>query len=86
MKQLYAPNGLKITGTKESVPCVAAISGWDEQGEPVYAGGSDMQWDYQHLVTDENDELIVVDEDGGEWPKSECEAREEPDEGEEDEE
>jgi len=79
MKQFYAPNGLKIIGTADTVKAVANISGWEENGEPIYAGGSDVDWDSQtNRTTFVNGEetAIVVDEDGEEWPKAECVLRE----------
>lgn len=80
MKQLYAPNGLKIVGTADTVKAVAQISGWEEDGEPIFAGGSDVNWDSQVTRTtfvEGKETQIVVDEDGEEWPRSECTVRDE---------
>jgi hypothetical protein len=80
MKQLYAPNGKKITGTADTVKAVAGVEGWEEDGEPIYAGGSEVDWDSQETrETFSNGErtMVVVDEDGEEWPKCECEVRDE---------
>jgi hypothetical protein len=78
MKQLFAPNGKRIVGTADTVKAVANISHWDESGAPVFVGSS-VDWDSQETrETFSNGERtpVVVDEDGQEWPQSECEMRE----------
>jgi hypothetical protein len=50
----------------------------------MYAGGSEVDWDSQQTRTIEGGDgkttEVVVDEHGEEWPKSDCELRDEADE------
>ncbi|CAG9228582.1 hypothetical protein [Burkholderia vietnamiensis] len=77
MKQLFAPNGLRIIGTEELIPGVAVVTGWKDNGEPIHAGHTDVDWDGQRTVTDENDIMMCVDENGTPHPFTACELREE---------
>jgi hypothetical protein len=75
-KNLIAPNGKPIWGTKETVPGVAVI----EEGTATqnadgtfsfqHSGETDMDWDNQRTV-ERNGQRVFVDEDGGEWLESE---------------
>jgi hypothetical protein len=78
MKQLYAPNDKLIVGTAETVRAVANTTGWSECGDPIYQGGSNVDWDSQStrtLLVLGAETRIVVDEDGDEWPQTECTLR-----------
>ena len=80
MGNLYAPNGVKITGTRELVPATSAI----EDGSVVkteagygfqFVGQTDLDWDNQTTEVI-NGQQIYVDEDGEEWPEDQLEYRE----------
>lgn len=69
--KLQTPDGLRIVGTKETVPGVAHASTFDKNGEPEYEGGTEMDWDNQR--SDEHPRghsLVYVDEDGSEWHRA----------------
>lgn len=76
MKQMIAPDGAKIVGTKEHVPGCAHVKGFSNKGEPDYAGSSDMWWDdsttQYHENQEGNESMIVVDENGEEHVASDC--------------
>jgi hypothetical protein len=76
MKQMIAPNGRYIVGTKELVPACANTNGFSDLGDPIYAGGSEMYWDdsktQYHEGRDGNGNMIVIDECGDEHVASDC--------------
>jgi hypothetical protein len=75
MKQMIAPNGLKIVGTADVVNVTADVTGWSDAGEPDYDGGSgsEVDWNSQLTRTNANGVMLVVDENGSIWPKNMCE-------------
>jgi hypothetical protein len=78
MKQLYSPTDKLIVGTADTVNAVANTTGWSDCGDPIFQGGSDVDWDSQvtrTLPVDGAETRIVVDEDGDEWPQTECTLR-----------
>jgi hypothetical protein len=73
MKQMIAPNGLRIVGTAEMLPGVAHTSGFSDKGDPIYSGGTEVDWDGQATQrTKTNDAIVVVDEDGNEHSAGDC--------------
>lgn len=64
MKQLKAPNGKRIIGTAEIVNATAITAGFSDKGDPVYAGGSEVDWDSQFTRIHSDGSILVVDEDG----------------------
>jgi hypothetical protein len=78
---LYAPNGLRITGTLERLLGNALIEEnslvFDNDGRLVYeyAGYTDVYWDSQESVLrskpspapSDKAEQVFLDEEGGEW-------------------
>lgn len=77
MKQLYTKNGVRIIGTKEVINAVAIVSGFDDHGQPIYAGGTDIDWDSQLSATDDKGNYVLICEDGEEHSPDDCELREE---------
>lgn len=74
MKQMIAPNGLRIVGTADTVNVTADVTGWSDDGVPDYDGGSgsEVDWNSQLTRTNANGVMLVVDEDGSIWPKDMC--------------
>jgi hypothetical protein len=72
MKQLRAPNGLRITGTAEVINGQAIVNGWSNTGEPIYAGNTEVDWNSQLTRHDPTGTRLVIDEDGEEWPQAAC--------------
>ncbi|RWJ03442.1 hypothetical protein [Mesorhizobium sp.] len=66
MARYVSPKGHDIVGTYERVYGVAQISDITDAGEPVYAGGTRLDWDSQETLT-RNGTRIFLDEAGGEW-------------------
>lgn len=66
MARFQSPKGHDIVGTYERVYGIAPISEINDEGEPVYAGGTRIDWDSQETLTRDG-QRIFVDEDGGEW-------------------
>ena len=65
-QRLKTPNGTFITGTLETVPGEALIAYFEENGEPVYAGETKINWDDQKTVWREGSR-VYLDEDGEEF-------------------
>lgn len=68
---LKTPKGLPITGTKDRLIAIAAVSGFDDDGEPIYTGDTNVDWNSQRQMTDQQGRRIYVDSDGNEWAKDE---------------
>lgn len=75
MIQLLSPAGRPIVGTLDLVPARANVGGFtlnaDGSYSPEFDGGSEMFWNDQRTVEREG-QIIVLDEDGEEWPLSAC--------------
>jgi hypothetical protein len=84
MKQLYAPNGLKVIGTADVLPAIALIDGFEDDGSPIYAGTTKVDWDNQRPIQAEDvqggDTIMVADEGGNHWKQSECKVVDEEEE------
>ena len=68
---LVSKDGSRITGSKERVYGAANILDFEEDGEPNYAGETDVDWDSQETVMCDG-EPIYYDDDGDEYLRSEC--------------
>ncbi|MER9176225.1 hypothetical protein NKH72_21855 [Mesorhizobium sp. M0955] len=66
MARYVSPKGHDIVGTYERVYGIAQISEITAEGEPVYAGGTKIDWDSQETLT-RNGKRVFVDEGGDEW-------------------
>ncbi|MDR8876584.1 hypothetical protein [Burkholderia multivorans] len=75
MKQLYTKDGVRIIGTKEIINGTALVSGFDGHGQPIYAGGTDIDWDSQLSATDDKGKYVLICEDGEEHSPDDCELR-----------
>jgi hypothetical protein len=83
MKEYVSPTGSPILGTKELLTGRAEITGIDDNGEPVYAGDTEIFYDDQ--VTETKDgKMIFLDEDGAEWTFDQLKPADEDDGGEHD--
>lgn len=67
MSNYYSPTGELIIGTRAVLTGVALISGIDDEGEPDFAGSTEVDWDNQRDDTDANGNRLFVDEKGGVW-------------------
>jgi hypothetical protein len=66
IKSYVSPTGSPIVGTLERLQGIAAINGIKGNGEPEYAGETEVLWDGQ--VPERRDgQLIYLDEQGLEW-------------------
>lgn len=78
MKQMIAPNGLRIVGTADIVNVTADVPGWSDDGAPDYDGGSGSEVDWNSQLTrtikggDGKESMMVVDEDGEFHAASDC--------------
>lgn len=77
------PWGCGIIGTSDTILAVALISGIGEDGEPEYAGESDINWDSQETREREGKTLFVC-ADGEEWTFDQLKPGEPEDEDEDD--
>jgi hypothetical protein len=86
--KLFAPNGLPIRGTAETVLATAFLTNEDVTQtkfgtyEFAWQGGSEVWWDTQETIMRVNPETgvserVFEDEDGEEWLESQLELREE---------
>lgn len=67
MAKYVSPNGRSIIGTKERIPAVAIINGIEPDGTPIYEGSTDIDWNGQGSIYDEDGNLMFVDADGDCW-------------------
>lgn len=67
MTKYVSPNGHSIIGTKERIPAVAIINGIEPDGTPIYEGSTDIDWNGQGSVYDEDGNILFVDADGDCW-------------------
>ncbi|WP_175787500.1 hypothetical protein [Burkholderia anthina] len=72
MKQLYTKDGVRIIGTKEIVNAVSLVSGFDDHGQPIYAGGTDIDWGSQLSATHDKGGYVLICEDGEEHAAVDC--------------
>lgn len=72
MRQLYAPNGNKIIGTSELVPGTTGVSGWNNDGTPIWERGTTLHWGDQKTRTNDAGVMYVMDEDGEQHLFSDC--------------
>jgi hypothetical protein len=79
MKQAYVKGtSIKIVATQERVYGIASLSGFDEHNQPVYAGGTSIDWDSQEpVINPDTGSVVYVDEYGDEHNESDLEFREE---------
>lgn len=75
MKQLYTKDGARIIGTKEIVNAVSLVTGFDDHSQPIYAGGTNIDWDSQLSVTDDKGNCVLICENGEEHSPVDCELR-----------
>ena len=54
-------------GVLETIPGVALLV-FEDNGEAQYAGGTDVCWDGQETVCDQNGQATLVCPDGHQWP------------------
>lgn len=67
MAQGYvSPTGVAIVGTADSVLCCAAIVGIEDNGTPIWGGGTKVDWDSQRTRTRDG-KILFGDENGNEW-------------------
>lgn len=66
MARYKSPTGSPIIGTAETVLVTASISGIDENGQPQYAGESEIHWDTQESIMRAGS-VVYVDENAAEW-------------------
>ena len=71
MKQYRAPNGQRIIGTADLVMATAIIKGFDDTGDVVHMGESEVDWDSQKTRT-RNGKPLYVCENGEEWTLDQC--------------
>lgn len=71
--QFKSPTGSKIVGTLETLKGVASVSGFNDDGSPIYAGGTTIDWDSQQTVMGQGG-IIYVDDDGQEWVRADLTA------------
>lgn len=58
----YSPDGNLIIGTAEKLFGTARIAGVDPAtGQPVYSGGTDVDWDSQETLISDGKILFVCD-------------------------
>src|SRR5690242_11799851 len=68
---LVSKDGTRITGSFEQINGIANITDFDENGDPNWEGGTDVDWDSQVSVQRDGED-IFVDEDGDKYLRSEC--------------
>lgn len=66
MARYKSPTGSPIIGAAEVIRVTAIILGITDEGEPVYSGESEVEWDTQAPIEDDG-KIIFVDAEGVEW-------------------
>ena len=82
MALYLSPHGDSIVGTSDIVRATALISGINDDGSPVYAGQSEIDWDSQATKTRDGC-IVYLCEAGEEWTFDQL-VKAEEDEGDED--
>ncbi|WP_322075530.1 hypothetical protein [Burkholderia cenocepacia] len=75
MKQLYTKDNVRIIGTKEVVNATAIVAGFDDHGQPIYQGGTDIDWDSQLSLDHDKGGFVLIGDDGEEYSFADCELR-----------
>ncbi|WP_396604853.1 hypothetical protein ACFLEY_22285 [Bradyrhizobium sp. YCK136] len=65
-REYVSPTGSPILGTLERLTGRAEITGIEDDGEPVYQGGTEIFYDDQVTATQDG-KMIFLDENGAEW-------------------
>ncbi|QYY33707.1 hypothetical protein K2O51_31165 (plasmid) [Cupriavidus pinatubonensis] len=77
MKQAYVKGtNTVIVGTLEALTAVSILNGFDDSGEPQYAGDTEVHWNEQKSVRTAAGGLIYVDDDGTQYTIEQIEFRE----------
>lgn len=71
----YSPTGNRIVGTLDTLSAVANMNGLymypgDPDHEFDFTGHTEVNWDSQITTLNADGELMFVDSEGAEWPKS----------------
>jgi len=66
MARYTTPDGTEIIGTLERVTARCEIHDIDDEGNPEYAGGTEIFWDAMEVV-ERDGKMIFLDETGEEW-------------------
>ncbi|MNF20738.1 hypothetical protein D3C87_686610 [compost metagenome] len=67
MQNYVSPSGKAIVGTFEKLEAAAIISGINADGTPVYEGSTEVYWDTAVTATDEDGNILFIDEEGDTW-------------------
>lgn len=65
-RTFVSPSGSPIVGTVELLTGVSMLSGIDKNGEPDYAGDTEIDWNAQRSVRNHG-RRVYVDENGDHW-------------------
>lgn len=66
-KAYVSPNGDPITGTMEMLFGRAHLTKIEDDGSPIYSGGTEIFWDGQTTAITKEGKLIFLDDEGNEW-------------------
>lgn len=64
-KTWYAPNGLEIVGTLETMTGRAAVTSISDDGIPTHEGGTEVF--FPSKTVERDGKFVFLDEDGEEW-------------------
>ncbi len=83
MQQAYVKGtDIRIVGTLESIQGTAIVDGFDANGDPVYEGGTDIDWNTQTTERNDKGQIIFVDENDKARSADEVEFRKDKENGE----
>jgi hypothetical protein len=73
MIQVYSPTGWSIQGTAEEIPAIGKVNFLLEEEELEWAnnGSTDVRWDEQRSIRDEEGNVLFVDHAGEKWTRDE---------------
>ncbi|MGJ4953104.1 hypothetical protein [Bradyrhizobium sp. HKCCYLS20291] len=66
-REYVSPTGSPILGTLEKLTGRAEIMGIEEDGTPLYQGGTEIFYDDQVTARTDDGKMIFLDENGAEW-------------------
>ncbi|BAR61917.1 hypothetical protein NK6_8770 [Bradyrhizobium diazoefficiens] len=81
-REYVSPTGSPILGTLERLTGRAEITGIEDNGEPVYQGGTEIFYDDQVTATQDG-KMIFLDENGAEWTFDQLTPADDSEEGDE---
>lgn len=74
MKMYVKGTDIEIVGSVENIQGIAGIDSFNEDGTPNYSGSTDIDWDSQ-VTVQQDDQDVFIGSDHEEYTRDKCELR-----------